>query len=61
MARDTYGPVRELLRHHFEIYSTGLDVTVFHIHNGSVLGKVPQAPKPELLVRMVLLAFSWWN
>ena len=58
MARDAYGPLRELLRHHLEVYSTGLDVAVLHIHNGPVLGKVPQAPKSELLLRMVLLAFS---
>lgn len=61
MAGNAHGSLRELLRNNFEVHPTGLDASLFHLHDGSLLGQISQAPERELLVRMVLLAFPYWH
>lgn len=56
MACHLDGALRELIRYHFKIYLTGLDASLFHLHDYSLLGKIPLITKTKFFPRMVSLA-----
>ena len=60
MVGDGDGIVREFIRDDIEVHTVGLDAPVLHIHNGTVLGKIPPPAEGELLARVVHLAVSYW-
>lgn len=61
MARDAHGALRELLCDDIQIHLAGLNAPVLHLHNSSLLGKIPQTPETELFLGMVLLACPYWH